>query len=296
MMRSRTSCLSIGGHLFSAGTLASDAGADSSHHLRDFLQGSHGSVSRSGHSERTVRGAALHRPLRIMSRQKTIYQAGSEGIAAPDAVEDFEILAVSGLVELAIAIADGAPIILRGGFCFAQSGGDNLERIFLHDRGDHLFETFHFERRVMLVHAWDFESERRGKILFIAEHDVYVRSDAAIYFLCGFLSAVGLPEGCAVIQVVGNGCAVAFRRLHGFEGDFGSCRGERAKNSTGVKPASALLAEDFVPIDFARFQLGNGGMAAIVTSEGGTNTEAALGEIETIACGVAYAIVFHPAD
>ena len=78
-----------------------------------------------------------------------------------------------------------------------------------------------------------------------------MRSDAAVHFLGGFLSTVGLPERGAVIQIVGNDCAVALRGLHGFEGDFRSCRGESAENAAGVKPAGAVLSEDFVPIDVA---------------------------------------------
>ena len=190
--------------------LARDAGSDSFHNLRNFLEGGHGSVSRSGHGERSVRGAALDSPLWIVSGEESVNEAGSEGVAASYTIEDFEILAVSGLVELAVAIADGTPLILRGGFCFAQRGGDDLEGIFLHDRGDHLFEAFHFERRVMLVHAGNFESERRGKVFFIAEHDVDVQGDAAVHILRGFFSAMRFPKRGAVIQVVGNGRTVPF--------------------------------------------------------------------------------------
>ena len=56
-----------------------------------------------------------------------------------------------------------------------------------------------------------------------------------------------------------------------------------------------MLSEDIVPIDVAGLQLGNGGVAAIVTSECGAHAEAALGKIEAIARRMAYAIVFDPA-
>ena len=99
---------------------ARNASSDAFHDLRHFLEGGHGSVSRGGHGQRAMRGAALDRPLRVMACQETVNQAGSKGIAASDAIEDFEVLAVSCLVELAIAITDRAPIILRGRFCFAK--------------------------------------------------------------------------------------------------------------------------------------------------------------------------------
>src|SRR5208282_5745038 len=89
---------------------------------------------------------------------------------------------------------------------------------------------------------------------------------------------------------------MAFRCLHGFEGHFGSCRGERAENAASVKPARAALPKDLVPINITRLQLRNGGVAAIVTSQGGAHAEAALGEIEAVASGVAYAIMLDPSD
>ena len=63
-----------------------------------------------------------------------------------------------------------------------------------------------------------------------------------------------------------------------------------------MKPARALLSKDIVPIDYAGLQLGNGRVATIVTSEGGAYAEAAFRKIESVARGVAYSIVFNPAD
>src|SRR5258708_13256514 len=88
---------------------------------------------------------------------------------------------------------------------------------------------------------------------------------------------------------------MALGGLHGFDGDVGRGGGKRAEDAAGVKPAGALLAEDLVPIDVAFFQVGDGGVAAIVGAEGGAHAETALGEIESVARAAADAIVLDPA-
>src|SRR5580704_7700467 len=63
-----------------------------------------------------------------------------------------------------------------------------------------------------------------------------------------------------------------------------------------MKPACAVFSKNFVPIDFSRLQLRNGRVPAIVTSEGRSHAEAALGEVEAVPGRETYAIVFDPAD
>src|SRR5436309_508007 len=194
MIRSRTFCLSIGSHLFSrTSSSARDACPDSLHHLHDLLEGCHGSVSRRGHGERPVSGATFHRPLRILSRQESVNQAGSKGIASSDAVENLKILAVFCLVELTIAITNRTPIIQSRGLSFPERGGDNLERIILQHLRDHLLETLDFERGVMFIHSRHVVAKRRREVFLIAEHDVDVRRDAAVDVLRPFFAAVRLP-------------------------------------------------------------------------------------------------------
>ncbi len=95
---------------------AGDARADALHYLQDFLKRDHRRVAGSGHGESAVGGAALHGPLRVLPGEEAVDEAGGEGIAAADAIEDFQVFAVLGLIELAIVVADGAPIVQRGGF------------------------------------------------------------------------------------------------------------------------------------------------------------------------------------
>src|SRR5579859_872175 len=134
------------------------AGSNPFHYLQNFLERDHGGVAGRGHGQGAVGGTALDGPLRILASEEAVDQARSEGIAAAYAVKDFEIFAIFGLMEFAVVIADGAPIVERGGFGFAQRGGHDLERILLHRFGDHLLEGGDFEGGMMLVHAGDLEA------------------------------------------------------------------------------------------------------------------------------------------
>ncbi len=68
-----------------------------------------------------------------------------------------------------------------------------------------------------------------------------------------------------------------------------------AKDSASVKPAGSILAKNLVPIDFAGFQLGDGGLAAIGTAEGRAQAEASFGKIQSIANGAADSVKRNPA-
>src|SRR5260370_33477463 len=113
--------------------LAGDARADTFHHLQDFLKGDHRSVAGGGHGEGAVGGAAFYGPLRILPGEETVNETAGEGIAAANAVENFQAFAVRGLIELAIVVADGAPIIQRSCCALAPRGGNDLERIILNN-------------------------------------------------------------------------------------------------------------------------------------------------------------------
>ena len=77
------------------------------------------------------------------------------------------------MVEIAVAETDGAPIVNGRRFCISQRGGDHFEIRKLAGRAlDHLLEIRDLEFRVMLIQAFDFESERGGEIFFVAQHDI----------------------------------------------------------------------------------------------------------------------------
>src|SRR2546426_819472 len=68
----------------------------------------------------SVTGAAFHGPLGILTRQEAVDQAGSKRIASAHAIKNFKIFAIFCLVELAVAIADRAPIVLGSSLGFPQ--------------------------------------------------------------------------------------------------------------------------------------------------------------------------------
>src|SRR5258708_13190657 len=97
-------------------------------------------------------GSAFHSPLRVFSGKKTIDQTRSEGVAATNAIQDFEILSVRRSKKITLAIANRAPIISRCRRRLAECGGYYLERKILHDSLDHLFEPFRVQRRKIFFH------------------------------------------------------------------------------------------------------------------------------------------------
>ncbi len=87
------------------------------------------------------------------------------------------------------------------------------------------------------------------------------------------------------------------RGVHGFDGDLGGGSGERGEDSAGMHPARAIRrAEDRLPVEVARLDLADGGVAAVGAADGGAQAKAALGKVEAVAHGAADAIVRNPAD
>jgi len=141
--------------------LARDAGALVFHHPQDFRQGNHAGVPRCRHREGAMRRAAFDGKLGAFVGEKAINQARGERISAAYSIVNFKILAFFGLLEIAIAIADGAPIVSRGGLGFAKRSCDHLEGIVLHDLLDHLLEAHDFEVRETRIDSGDFVAKRR---------------------------------------------------------------------------------------------------------------------------------------
>ena len=140
------------------------------------------------------------------------------------------------------------------------------------------------------------DAEHGGEIFFVAEQHVDLADQLAVHFLRLGFAADGLPERVAVVQVVGDGRAVAAGGVHGFRGDFGGGGGERGEDAAGVEPARAVLgAEDRFPVEIAGLDLADGGVAAVGAAGGGAHAEAALGKVEAVAHGAAHAVVRDPA-
>src|SRR5579863_6242360 len=195
-----------------------DSGACSFHHLFHFFERGHGGVSGRGHREGAVRRTTFHSPLRAFVGEKTIDQAGSEGISAAHAIINLQIVSARGFVEFAVAVTDGAPVIPCGAGGFAQRRRHDLERKVLENDFDHGLEVFGGEVGEFVAHSLHVVTESGGKVFFVAEHDVNVACELAIYLLRLLFAAVGLPKRIAIVEIVGNDDTIftcGAHRLHG---------------------------------------------------------------------------------
>ncbi len=280
-----------------ASWLSLDAGSGSFHDALDFVEGGHGGVAGGGHGEGSVGAAAVDGPVGAFIGEEAVDEAGGEGVAAAYAVEDFEVGHGAGFVELALVEADGAPVVDAGRFGVAEGGGYGLEvgvgrrpqcesscgrRPIRARRGLRLTPSILKPRAAVKSSSLPIMTSTMG-------------GELAVDFGGLGLAADGLPEGVAVVEVVGDDGAVLAGGDHGFLADVGGGFGERAEDAAGVEPAGAFFAEDLVPVDVAGLELGDGGVAAVGAAEGCADAEAALGEVEAVASGAAYAVVFGPA-
>src|SRR6266571_3746309 len=260
-------------------------------------QGGHGRVAGRGHGERPVGRSAIHRPLGSLAGEEPVNEAGGEGVATPDTIVDLQVLPVWRLVEPPLAVADRAPVVEGGGLGVAQRRGHRREvRERLHRLLDHLPESAGVEGGEILVEALHREAEGGREVLLVAEHDVHQGRQLPVHLLGPLLSPDRLPEGGAVVQVVGDDGAVAAGRGHRLPGHEGSGLGEGGEDPPGVEPAGSLLAEDRLPIDLPRLELRDRGVAAVRAADSGAHAEAALGEVEAVPGAAAHPVVLDPAQ
>src|SRR5271155_3879907 len=63
-----------------------------------------------------------------------------------------------------------------------------------------------------------------------------------------------------------------------------------------MEPSRTLTRKYMVPIDLARFHLGDRGMATIRTAESRANAESSFGEVDAVTRSSTYSIKRHPAN
>src|SRR5204862_1223019 len=251
------------------------AGGPALHHALDFGECGHARVARCRHGERAVGGAAFDGPLRAFLREKAVDQAGGEGVAAADAIEDLEIGARRRFVEGTVVPRNRAPIVDRRGVCDAECGRDDLQlRIGLAHFADHFLEGFFRQFAEVFVDAFDVEAEGDAEVFFVSEEHVDEGDELAIHGARLFGAADSLPQRRSIVQIVGNERAIFASGFNLFSRDVGSRFGKRGEDAAGVEPARA--GEDGVPIDVACFQLRDGGVSAIGAAECGAHAETAL--------------------
>ena len=147
-----------------------------------------------------------------------------------------------------------------------------------------------------MVRALDLEAEGGGEVFFVADHHVDVLRDLAVYFLGLLEAADGLPEGRAVVQIVGDDGAVLLGDLDRFDGGLCGGFGKGCEDAARVEPADAERAEEVFPVEVAGLDLRGGGVAAVRDADSATDAEATLGEVEAVTDRAADAVVLAPLD
>ena len=278
--------------------LAVDPGGGSADEFADFFPRHHGGVAGGGHGKGTVGGTPFDGLGGIVEFKESVDEAGGEGVTTANAVEDFQVLAVDGVVELTVVPGKGSPVVVRSTMHFAQGGGGCLEVGELGNRFfDHFLEVGNVDSGdVFFIHSFDFEAETGREVFFVSDHDVDILGNLTVHFLALGLSADGLPKRRAVVEIVGNDGAVFLGNLAGFDSELGIALGQGGENATGVKPADTEGAEDVLEVEVIDGELAGGGVAAVGGSFGGADSEATFGEVQSVAGSDAEAVEVSPFD
>ena len=231
----------------------------------------------------------------VVEHHEAIDETGSERVAAADTVVDFKAGTLDGVMELALVPAECAPVVDGSGLHAAKRRGDSLEVGILLDRSlDHAAEAFNRKSGEVLIHALDLDSESRRKVLLVADHYIHILCDLAVDLLGLGLSADGLPERSAIVEIVGRNCAVLLCRLESLDCNFSGRGGESREDAARVEPAHAFLSEELFPVDHAGLELGDCGKAAVRAGTSSTASIAALDEVESVADVMADAVELSP--
>ena len=235
--------------------------------------------------------------LRITGGHQAVNEAGSEGVAAADAVHDLKAVVFLGLIDLSVCPADGLPVVDSRGADRAERGRDALEvRIGLSCRVDHLLVAFDVELFEILVISFDLEAEAGSEIFLIADHDVDIFCHFLIDFLSLLQTADRAPHGRTIVQVVGDDCAVLLCSLAGSNDGLAGLLGESSVDAAGVQPSDTEFTEDIVKIEISRGCLGDRSVRAVRAADCAADTEAPLCEVDAVAADTADSVGLLPVN
>src|SRR5690349_8290956 len=88
----------------------------------DLVAAGHRRVTGTGHRQRAVCRAVLHRRGDVLAAEQPVDEAGGEAVAAADPVQDLQPGPVGRLGEGAVGPRDRAPVVDRGTAYAAQRG------------------------------------------------------------------------------------------------------------------------------------------------------------------------------
>src|SRR5580698_9640156 len=243
-----------------------------------------------------MRRTAFHSPLRAFTAEETVDEAGGERVSSADTIENFQILPIFRLVEIAARVADRAPVIYGRSLRLAQGCGNHGKGKFFHHRLNHLLERFSLDIGNMLIESGHLKTQRSRKIFFIAKHDVDQWGQLPIHVLCALLAANRLPKRFTVIQIVGDNGSVLPRRFHRFESNFRRALRQSAEDPSSMKPAYPTVAKDFFPVDVSRFQLRDRRVPTVRASQCRSHAKSSYGKVQTVSCGAPDTVEIDPAN
>ena len=137
-------------------------------------------------------GTVIYCQLGIAGGHQAVDQAGSEGIAAADAVQDLQVVKSFGGIDRSVRPADRFPVVDRGRFYGAQRGGDGFEVGELLCRfRDHLVIAVQVQLFQVLIVPFDLEAQAGSEVFLIADHDVHVFCHFPVDFPGFFQAADG---------------------------------------------------------------------------------------------------------
>jgi hypothetical protein len=275
---------------------ARDASRAAAHDGFDFRECGHTRVSGGGHGQGPMRQAALDSPFGVLAGKKSVDQAGSEGVAAADAIEDFE-RALRNMDDLTVVESDGTPVVLCCGVRRSEGGRDELEiGVELTDTMQHRFVAGDGQVGEVAPNAFDGDTEGRGKVFFVAEEYVDGCHQFAIHFLSFRLAADGFPKRFAIIEVVGDYGSRGSRGLNSGAGDGSGTGRKCGKDAAGMQPAGASDGEDLLPVEVAGLAICDSGVSAIGATDSRSNTESSLGKVQAVADSSADSVIRNPTD
>ncbi len=227
------------------------------------------------------------RPGEVLAGEEAVEEAGGEGVAAADAVEDVEVVEGEAGAGLWLAKAKALQLLrlavwgrrmvvartLRLGYSATTRSamGAKVSRVCQAGR------WASSPRVAATSPSWPKKMSTIGRIDRLTSTE---RGTAA----------ARLPERGAIVAVVADERAVATGGGDGLANDFGGVFRERGHDAAGVEDADAFGAEDGVPVDGAGLELGDGGVATVHHAEAGADAEAALEEVDAVAGVAAYAV------
>src|SRR6185503_1385395 len=125
------------------------------------------------------------------------------------------------------------------------------------------FERADVDFRNVFVRTLDFETQARGEVFFVADHDIHESGDFLIHFLRALLAADALPKRWSIVEIVGDDDPMLFRSLHSLDDQPRRSITKSGKNSSRMEPTRAHLPKDMFPIEITRFKLTGGAVASV---------------------------------